>query len=403
VVGPRAREARRRLHIATTVCAVLFACAAETARDLEAEPPFVLERPFVLELPFVWELPLGFPIPPIPAENPMSEAKVTLGRRLFYDTRLSQSGRDSCASCHRQELAFTDGRPRAIGATGEEHRRGAPSLANIAYRASLGWGDPELHPLEAQVEIPMFNTEPVELGVDAERAVALFRDDPLYAILFAAAFPGEREPFSIEHAARAIACFERTLLSGNSPYDRLLFLDERDAFPSQAWRGMRLFFSEALRCADCHSGLLFAGAVASAERRRPVPEFHNIGLYALDARGSYPARDPGLVAHTGRAEDQGRFRTPSLRNVALTAPYMHDGSVPTLEAVIDLYAAGGRTIAAGPYRGDGRANPHKSAELTGFAISAEQKRDLLAFLATLTDAGFVNDPRFSDPWRLKDD
>ncbi len=335
----------------------------------------------------------------MPADNPMTAAKVELGRHLFYDRRLSANRTVSCASCHRQELAFTDGRARAVGSTGELHRRGAMSLANVAYRPALDWAHPERRRLEEQMLRPLLGTEPVEMGLAGlvEETLATLAAEPLYRRLFAAAFPGEADPIRFDNLRRALASFERTLVSGDSPYDRLLFADDRRAMPPAALRGMALFFSERTGCASCHGGLDFSGPLATAGSPPPPVEFHNTGLYNLDGRGAYPADDPGLAEHTGRPSDVGRFRAPTLRNVALTAPYMHDGSLPTLEAVVDHYAAGGRNL--GP---DGRRaaapGPLRSDAVRGFEITAGERADLVAFLDSLTDPRFVADPRFADPF-----
>ncbi len=349
---------------------------------------------------FDWRLPPGFPRPRVPAGNPMSAARVELGRHLFYDRRLSGTGDFACATCHRPELAFTDGRPQAAGATGALHRRSAMSLTNVAYNAGFAWADPNLRSLEAQALVPMFNRDPVELDVEGggEAMIARLAADPGYEAMFAAAFPGAAERIRVPTVVQAIAAFERTLISGRSPYDRRVHSDERDAMPEPARRGMRLFFSERLGCFQCHSGFNFSGPTTFAGAPKPRPELHNTGLYSLGKRGLYPPDNPGLREHTGRRRDDGRFRAPTLRNVALTAPYMHDGSVATLGEVIDHYAAGGRTLTAGPYAGVGRDNPRKSPLVKGFRITDAEKADLIAFLDSLTDPGFVTDPRFSDPF-----
>ena len=169
-----------------------------------------------------WDLPKGFPQPRVPASNPMSEAKVRLGRYLFYDKRLSLNGTQSCASCHRQELAFTDGRAAALGATGEPHPRGAMSLVNVAYAATLTWSNPDLRSLEKQALIPMLGEHPVELGLAGREAAVLvtLRAEPVYRGLFPQSFPETAEPFNLANAANAIAAFERTIISARSPYDR---------------------------------------------------------------------------------------------------------------------------------------------------------------------------------------
>jgi cytochrome c peroxidase len=341
----------------------------------------------------------------VPADNPMSQAKVRLGRRLFYDTRLSGNGTYSCASCHRQELAFTDGRARAVGSTGEPHPRGAMSLANVAYNRTFNWADPAIGRLEEQLAVPLFNRAPIELGLAGREAEveARLRDVALYREAFAAAFPERQEPISLETVVLALASFERTLVSGDSPYDRLVFRDEREAMGDAARRGMRLFFSERLACFECHSGLTFSGPVV--HRAAPVaePVFHNTGLYAMPPDGSYPVGNRGLYETTLKVGDMGRFRAPTLRNIAVTAPYMHDGSLETLEQVLDHYAAGGRLIPAGPYAGDGRVSPYKSELVRGFEIDDQERADVIAFLESLTDRTFLTAASLADPWRARSD
>ncbi len=347
-----------------------------------------------------WRLPPGFPVPRVPADNPVTPSKVELGRRLFYDRTLSGNGSASCASCHRQELAFTDGFPRAVGSTGQVHPRSAMSLANVAYSRTLTWADPDLTRLEDQALIPMMNEHPVELGLSGrvEETLRRLEEDPVYPGLFATSFPGEPAPVSLANVCRAIATFERTLISGDSPYDRFVFRGDTAALSESARRGMRLFFSETLHCSRCHGGFTFSGPVVFEGEKPIAPVFHNTGLYNLGGRGDYPADNTGLFEHTGRRRDMGRFRAPTLRNIERTAPYMHDGSIATLEQVIDHYARGGRTIREGPYAGVGRESPRKSNLIAGFELDGRGRADLVEFLKSLTDTSFLTDPRFSDPF-----
>ena len=335
---------------------------------------------------YAWRLPNGFPAPRVPDDNKMSELKVELGRRLFYDTRLSRDGTMSCATCHGQALAFSDGRARSIGVTGELHPKSSMSLANVAYAPTLTWDDPKMVSLEEQLLTPLFGHEPVEMGL---RGPSQLRErlsgDWQLELHFKAAFP-ENPVISASNAAKAIAAFERTLISGDSAFDRYLYGDEPTALDASARRGMRLFFSNRLGCSECHGRFIFAGAVHFEGSRDHGPQFHNTGLYDL-GEGRYPDENPGLVRHTGEAADRGRFKTPSLRNVELTAPYMHDGSILTLEAVIAHYEAGGRAP----------GNPFKSPAMTGFHLSCDERQDLLAFLRSLTDLSFVQDERFAAP------
>ncbi len=349
--------------------------------------------------PYEWRLPPGFPVPKVPADNPMTAAKVELGRRLFYDRALSGNGTYACSSCHRQALAFTDGRARAVGSTGEPHPRSSMSLANVAYGVTLTWADPRLTRLEDQARSPMLNEHPVELGLSGREDELLrrLRADPDYPGMFAAAFPDGSEPVSLANVARAIASFERTLISGDSPYDRLVYRDEAGALSESAKRGMRLFFSDRLNCSRCHGGFTFSGPITFEGARPIAATFHNNGLYNLGGDGGYPGDNPGLYAITGRKKDMGRFRAPTLRNIELTARYMHDGSIATLAEVIEHYARGGRLVPDGPSAGDGRDSPRKSHLVRGFDLDDRGKADLVEFLKSLTDRSFVTDPRFAAP------
>ncbi len=165
-----------------------------------------------------------------------------------------------------------------------------------------------------------------------------------------------------------------------------------------AKRGEELFFSERLECFHCHGGFNFTGTVDNVGRGFAEVEFHNTGLYNIGGKGGFPKENPGLREFTQRAEDEGKFKAPTLRNIALTAPYMHDGSIATLEGVLEHYAAGGRTITAGPHAGVGSTNPNKSEFINGFELTAQERQDVIAFLNSLTDSTFIRDLRFSDPW-----
>ncbi len=318
----------------------------------------------------------------------MTAAKVALGERLFADGRLSVTGTYSCASCHVPALAFTDGRRTAIGATGEHHTRNTPTLINVAYAATFSWADPSLTSLEEQHRVPMFNHTPVELGLDQvlpERLAALNADASLVP-LQRAAFPDADPQLTLDQVVQAIASYVRTLISADSAFDRYLYWGEETMTPD-ARRGMKLFFSERTNCSLCHASFNLSGPVRQQGVVDPLPVFHNTGLYNVGGTGRYP--DPGLEAHTHRAADMGAFRAPTLRNVAVTAPYMHDGSIATLAEVIEFYDAGGRNIEAGPDAGDGRVNPFKRKEIHALDLSAQEKLDLVAFLQSLTDTKYL--------------
>jgi cytochrome c peroxidase len=319
----------------------------------------------------------------------MSAAKVALGERLFGDGRLSLTGAYSCASCHDPTRAFTDGRTTAVGATGERHTRNTPTLINVAYSASFGWSDPALTTLEAQHRVPMFNHTPVELGLDQvlPQRLAEFGADAQIEALRAAAFPDTVRGLTLDQLIQAIASYVRTLISADSAFDRYLYQDA-DSLTAEARRGMRLFFSDRTNCSLCHASFNLSGPVLQQGVPPAPPVFHNTGLYNINGTGGYP--DAGLAMHTGRVEDTGAFRAPTLRNVAVTAPYMHDGSIATLEQVIEFYDAGGRNVETGPYAGDGRLNPFKRKEVRALNLNDAEKRELVAFLESLTDRSVVH-------------
>jgi cytochrome c peroxidase len=350
---------------------------------------------------FQWDIPRPFPRPPVPSENPMSAAKVELGRYLFYDKRMSVNGKASCGTCHRQELAFTDGRAHAEGTTGEVHPRSSMSLANVAYLPSLTWANPDLDRLEDQALLPIRGTSPIELGMkDSEdRFLSEIRLDPTYRRLFPEAFPESPSLYTMENVTKSIAAFERTLISVRSPYDRYNYGNEPDAISDAAKRGELLFFSgQKAGCFQCHGSWNFDGQLRFEGGPKVRPTFLNTGLYNVAGKYSYPEPNTGVFQFTGRPSDVGKFRAPTLRNIAVTAPYMHDGSVATLSDVIDHYASGGRTISSGPYAGVGHDNPNKAPNVAGFRISESEKTDLIAFLESLTDSDFLVNPKFSDPW-----
>ena len=337
-----------------------------------------------------WQIPEGYPRPVEPEHNPMSAAKVEFGRYLFYDTRLSGNDEQACASCHQPDYAFSEPRPRAVGSTGELHRRNALALVNVAYNSTLMWAHPALHAIERQLLIPMFGDNPIELGIAGreEEVLARFRGDTGYRQLFEAAFPGERQ-LEFTHIVDALACFVRSLLSFESPFDRYAYGGDDDALSEAAIRGIGLFFSERFECHHCHGGFNFTQSTNHESSAVLDNPFHNTGLYNVGGENAYPAADQGLYDLTGDPGDRGRFRAPTLRNVAVTAPYMHDGSIPDLGAVLDFYAAGGRNIERGADTGDGRANAYRSQFVKGIDMTAGERSELLAFLHALSDPAFL--------------
>lgn len=349
-----------------------------------------------------WSLPGDFPQPRVPRSNPMSSAKVAVGRRLFYDARLSGNGTQSCSSCHRPELAFTDGKALAVGSTGQVHPRNAQSLVNVVYNTTLTWANPALVRLEAQMAVPLFGTDPVEMGVtDANRARVLrrIRADRWYRRHFPRAFPTAREAIDWTTIVRSIAAFERTIVSAGSKYDRAA--RGRARLTASERRGASLFMGEQAECHHCHGTFIFNDQATFVGAAAERPLFHNTGLYNVGGSGAFPEPNRGVFEITGEPKDMGAFKAPSLRNVALTAPYMHDGSIRTLEEAVDHYAAGGRVIADGPLAGDGRANPYKDPLIAAIRLSARDRADLVAFLRTLTDTTIATNPRFADPFRRR--
>jgi cytochrome c peroxidase len=301
-----------------------------------------------------WEDPSDLPIvPPLgldlylpaPPDNPITAEKLALGRRLFKEQRLSADGRTSCASCHQEERAFTDGRRVSRGAFGRSGRRNVPSILNRAYGTALAW-DGSVATIEDQVGRAISGSR--DLGLPVPVAAERLSHDAAYAAAFDAAFGA---PVSGDRLVQAIATFVRGSLSGDSAFDRFLAGDATALSPA-ARRGYELFTGQA-RCSRCHAGPLLTDE-----------DLHNTGV-------SW-GRDGGRFEVTGLPKDRGRFKTPSLRNVALTAPYMHNGSVDTLEDVIAFYDRGGSK------------NPNRDAAIRPLRLTATEKAALAAFLHSLT-------------------
>jgi cytochrome c peroxidase len=339
--------------------------------------------------------PLGLPAVGWPEDNPYTPEKATLGQWLFFDKRLSSDGSVACASCHDPARAFTDGRARPVGIGGHLGKRNVPTLVNHAYSTLQFW-DGRARSLEEQATEPIAN--PAEMTLDANRELALrhaferLRAIPEYAARFARVF-GTAE-FSIDHVARAIATFERTVFSGNSPFDRYLTGDRVALDPSQV-RGMNVFFKKAA-CDRCHLGPSFTPDLfyehderSFRDRRirtdprtgREVPEiqgfnftdgsFQNTGV-GMDR----PGPDLGRYGVTHRKADQGAFKTPTLREIEHTAPYMHDGSLKTLEEVVEHYDKGGIK------------NPALPSLIVPLHLTTQEKQDLVAFLKSLSGEGW---------------
>lgn len=310
--------------------------------------------------------------PPHPADNAPTPIKVELGRRLFYDGDLSWDGTMSCATCHEQKRGFTDPNKTRPGFDGTPGERNIQTLANVAWFNSLTWGGPHVDTLEHQALIPIEGFVPVEMGFGGKPEGALaqrLRDQACYPQLFKAAFPERGGEISLDTITMALSVFQRSLVSLDSPYDQYR-RGKTSAISDQAKRGEKVFNDK--QCASCHAGPHFTDS--ALPRRKPYESFHRL---AMPADG----KDMGLQRITQKAEDAGKFRTPSLRNVALSAPYMHDGEVATLsDAIRHHYGM-----------------PEQTDERLKQTVSDGELRDLVAFLEALTDQGFVSNPAFALP------
>jgi len=365
---------------------------------------------------FAWQLPSNIPAPRELADNPMTYEKVALGRHLFYEKRLSGNRTFSCATCHHQSHAFADdpnvddgsadftktGLDRitvAKGSTGEFHPRNSMQLVNLAWQPVLTWGNPLMLRLHTQAQVPLFGENPVELGLFGFEDGRLneLKSDAVYQKLFAAAYPQAGNPYTMGNVTRAIEVFQRSIIGFDSPYDRFS-RGESGAMSASAVNGFNMFFSEDLECFHCHGGINFTNSEDHSRKAFAEIDFANNGLYNIGGTGAYPTGNTGIKEVTGLASDMGRFKAPTLRNIELTAPYMHDGSIADLDGVLDHYARGGRLIASGPNAGDGSLSPFKNSFVKGFSLTTQQRADLIEFLRALTDTKFIANQAYSNPW-----
>lgn len=325
-------------------CLLFFACEKELT-ELSAEP--------------LLAVPEGFPAPVFPEGNELTPERWALGKRLFFDPILSSDGTVSCASCHLPERAFTDGKTVSTGVEERLGMRNAPTLANVAYHPyyTREGGVPTL---EMQILVPI--QEHAEFDMNILYIVDRLNADSSYVRESWAAYDRAPDAFVI---TRSIGCFERTILSGRSRYDDFL-KGKNSALTDAEKRGKDLFFNEKLACSHCHSGFNFTSYA-----------FENNGLYE-----DYP--DPGRFRLTGKEADRALFKVSSLRNVGVTAPYMHDGSLPTLKTVVEHYNAGGKD------------HPNKSILIKPLGLTNSEQADLVAFIKALTDDDFLNNPKFRE-------
>lgn len=304
------------------------------------------------------DIPDGFPAIDFPEDNTFTLARWELGKKLFYDPVMSSDNTISCASCHKPELAFSDQLAVSLGVDNRSGTRNAPSLANVAYQPYL-LREGGVPTLEMQVLVPIQEHNEFDFNIVllAERLNA----DTTYVKMAMGAYGRSPDAFVI---TRALACFERSLLSGNSPYDQYTQNNNVDAMTDAQIRGMNLFFSDRTNCSTCHSGFNFTNYA-----------FENNGLYIQYA-------DEGRMRLTLKEEDRALFKVPGLRNIEMTGPYMHDGSLETLEQVIDLYQTGGKD------------HPHKNPILKPLDLTPSEQKDLIEFLKALTDDSFLTNPIF---------
>lgn len=322
-------------------------------------PPAAMPRGTPIEV----QAPLGLPPVPIPADNPPTAETVALGRLLYYDPILSVDNTVACATCHHPDFGFTDGKQFSEGVGGQKGGRNAPTVFNAAYYTTQFW-DGRAPSLEKQAEGPVEN--PVEMAHTLEGVEKKLTADASYRAAFEKAFgPG---PITYEKVEKAIASFERTVVSGNSPFDRYFYGGDKSALSKAARRGLEVFRdSEKGDCAECHT-------IGEKHALFTDNKFHNIGVGVKLVLGGVPElTDQGRFDVTKNEADRGAFKTPSLRNIAQTSPYMHDGSLKTLKEVVDLYVGGGNS------------NPHLDKEIRELDfLSGRERADLVAFLESLT-------------------
>ncbi|MFN0049779.1 MAG: cytochrome-c peroxidase [Cytophagales bacterium] len=294
-------------------------------------------------------VPKGFPYPEIPLDNLPTQNRIDLGKKLFFDPILSRDSTISCASCHHTDKFFTDNQKLSKGIDGRLGKRNATSLINVAYLTDIFW-DGGVPNLEQQVLAPI--EDHTEMDFDANKVVERLKKHSNYSILFQKAYQQEPTIFAL---TRAIACYERTLIGGTSRFDRFLNENDSSALSESEIRGHNLFLSEDGECFHCHVGFNFTDN-----------SFRNNGLYR-----TYP--DSGRARITMDDADIGKFKVPSLRNITKTAPYMHDGSLATLDQVLDHYISGGKR------------HPNRSPIIKPLPLNLKQKQDIINFLSSLTD------------------
>jgi cytochrome c peroxidase len=329
-----------------------------------------------------------------PTNQPTNQSTILLGKYLFFDRRLSINQTRSCGTCHNPQFAFTDGYKRSLGAYADLHQRNTQPLFNLSELKYFTASDSTLHSPLQQMNNPLFNIHPIEMGIKGNEVIILKRieTDERYKKLFKDA----GLTFSLDNIKNAIAQFTLSITSNNSPYDKFINGDS-SALSKDEKAGKELFFSTKTKCASCHGSNNFATPNIVNENGK-TDFYFNTGLYNIDGIGGYPLYDQGLFQHTKNKNDMGKFRVPTLRNLAYTAPYMHDGSIASLDEVIDLYINGGRIIKEGVNKGDGTKNLFKHPFINAMILNETEKKNMLSFLLTLSDSSFIKNVDYQNPF-----
>jgi cytochrome c peroxidase len=329
-----------------------------------------------------------------PTNQSTNQPTTQLGKYLFFDRRLSINQTRSCGTCHNPQFAFTDGYKRSLGAFADLHQRNTQPLFNLSELKYFTASDSTLHSPLQQIDNPLFNTHPIEMGIKGNEVIILKRieTDDAYKKLFSEA----GLMLTWDNIKIAIAQFTLHIKSNNSPYDKFIKGDS-NALSLNEKSGKDLFFSTKTKCASCHGGNNFS-TPNLVNTKGEIDFYFNTGLYNIDGNGAYPMYDQGLFQHTNNNNDMGKFRVPTLRNLAYTAPYMHDGSVASLNEALDLYINGGRKIPEGINKGDGTKNKYKHAFINPFSINEAEKKNLLSFLLTLSDSSFIKNESYQNPF-----
>ncbi len=315
--------------------------------------------------------------------------QIRLGHLLFFDTRLSINNSTSCATCHIPKFAFADTFTTPKGAFGDIVKRNTPTLVNLADNKLFNWAHPNISSLQQQSSIPLFGTAPVEMGMDSSNTQQLkfiLTDKKYTAIL-----NNSNTTINWKIVQDAIAAYVKTFKFYNSKYDR--FLQKKAVLTAAEKRGMTVFFNDGNKCIRCHGGKDF-----DAPQNPDMYIYQNIGLYNVGEKNWYGNNDNGAYDVNKDSTDIGRFKIPSLRNIAITPPYFHDGTAKNLEEVIKHYNNGGRNTTEGINKGDGREHPNKHPMIGAIEITPKETKDLIAFLKTLTDTSYLKNRLYKNPF-----